>query len=251
MYKAILIDDEDKVRHVLKIKLEKYCPEIIIVDEASDSVEAYQKILKHNPDLIFLDISLPNETGFDILNKFDKITFETIFVTGYNEYALEALKVSAVDYVLKPVQNDVLKNAVQKAIKRIDEKHDLENYTVLKHNLQNIHDQNAKIAIPGNDYYNFVVVNNIIRCEGWQKYTKVYLVSGEEILSSYNIGVFKDLLEPYGFYSTHKSHMVNNEHIVKYLKEGSVVMSDDSVVPIARRRKDEFLELFIDIQSRR
>ncbi len=240
--RTIIIDDEPKLRKVLSIKLADFCPSIDLVDSAENASEGYEKILQHKPDLVFLDISMPEESGFDLLNKFEKVEFEVIFVTGFDEYALDALKLSAVDYLLKPVRTSDLVNAVKKAEKKIGEKGILEHYDLLKHNLNHIEDKQAKIAIPGTKSYDFVEVNDIIRCEGWQKYTKIFLKNGSEIVSSYNIGVYKDMLEKFNFFACHKSHLINVTHIKKYLKEGTVRMVDNSNVPVSRRRKEEFLE---------
>lgn len=242
MYKALIIDDEQKLREVLNIKLNQFCPEIEVVGQAENVEEAFSKIMMLQPDLIFLDISMPIETGFDLINKFDKINFEIIFVTGFNEYALDALKISAVDYILKPVQTASLVQAVNKAKSRIEERSKIAKYELLKHNLNHIGDQNTKVAIPGSNAYEFVKIGNIIRCEGWQKYTKIHLASGEIIVSSYNLGVFRDMLETYEFFSTHKSHLVNKNHITRYLKDGTVVLTDGSSAPVARRKREEFME---------
>lgn len=242
MYQALIIDDEPKLREVLNIKLNQFCPEINVLDQASNAEEAFEKITMLQPQLIFLDISMPLESGFDLIDKFDVINFEIIFVTGFNEYALDALKVSAVDYILKPVQTASLIQAVQKAKARIDERSMIAKYEVLKHNLNHLGDQNTKIAIPGSNAYEFVKIENIIRCEGWQKYTKIHLATGDVIVSSYNIGVFRDMLESYDFYSTHKSHLINKNHITRYMKDGTVIMTDGSNAPVARRKKEEFME---------
>lgn len=242
MIKALIIDDEQKLREVLKIKLEQYCPDVKILGHGVDAKDGFEKITKLKPDLVFLDIAMPGETGFDMLSRFYKIDFEIIFVTGFNEYALDALKVSAVDYILKPVQTESLIKAVEKAKARIENRSRLAKYEVLKHNLNHIGDQNTKVAIPGANAYEFVKIEDIIRCEGWQKYTKIFLKDGNVIVSSYNLGVFRDMLESYGFFSTHKSHLVNNSHITRYLKDGTVVLSDGSNAPVARRRKEDFME---------
>ncbi len=244
-YKAIIIDDEPKLREVLQIKLRKHCPTIEIVSSAIDAPDAYDKITEYNPDLIFLDIAMPGESGFDLLDRFTDIRFEVIFVTGYNEYALDALKISAVDYLLKPVNTADLIAAVEKATSRIEARTKIDKYEVLKHNLHNIGDQNTKISIPGSDAYEFIRIGDIIRCEGWDKYTRIHLKSGAVVVSSYNLGVFRDMLESYHFFTTHKSHLINTTEITRYLKDGTVVMSDDSKVPVARRRKEEFMNLVV------
>lgn len=242
MINALIIDDEQKLREVLKIKLGQFCKDVNILGQGVNAQDGYDKIIKLKPDLVFLDIAMPGETGFDMIERFDKIDFEIIFVTGFNEYALDALKVSAVDYILKPVQTESLINAVEKAKSRIEDRSKIAKYEVLKHNLNHIGDQNTKIAIPGSNAYEFVKIEEIIRCEGWQKYTKIHLKDGSVIVSSYNLGVFRDMLESYDFFSTHKSHLVNKAHIKRYLKDGTIILSDGSNAPVARRRKDDFME---------
>lgn len=241
MYKTVIVDDENKLREVLRIKLSKECPELNVCGEAQNAEDAFRLIKDARPHLVFLDIAMPGASGFDLLDRFELVDFEIIFVTGFNEFALDALKVSAVDYLLKPVKNDDLAAAVQKAIKRIKNKAKLSKYDILKHNVQNIGSQDSKISIPGTDSYEFVSISNIIRCEGWNKYTKIFLKNEAVIVSSYNIGIFKDMLLPYGFYSSHKSHVINKSYITKYLKEGTIILDFEHHVPLARRRRDEFL----------
>ena len=245
MLNTLIIDDEKKLREVLRIKLSQHCQEVNVIGQAENALDAFQKITALKPDLVFLDIAMPGESGFELLKRFDNIDFEIIFVTGFNEYALDVLKVSAVDYLLKPVKTESIVRAVEKAQQRYDEKSRLAKYEILKHNLEHIGDQNTKIAISGSTAYEFVKVCDIIRCEGWQKYTKIHLKNGEVIVSSYNLGTFRDMLESYNFYSTHKSHLININHIHRYLKDGTIVLSDGSSVPVARRRKDDFFEQVI------
>jgi len=242
MYKALIIDDEAKLRKVLQIKLDMYVERVTVVGMAGDIMEAQQLIDTLKPDLIFLDVAMPGGTGFDLLKHYDPIPFEIIFVTGYNDYILDALRVSAVDYLLKPVITEDLIAAVEKAHERLSEREKLNRYDLLKHNLQHIGDQETQVAIPGHQAMDFVKVKDIIRCEGWQKYTRVYLSEGRELLSSYNLGVFRNMLESYGFFTTHKSHLINTQHIKQYLKEGKVIMADGASVPIARRKKEDFQE---------
>ena len=239
--KAIIVDDEPKLRKVLEIKLKDKCPNIEVVGTAGNIADAYDLIQDKKPDLLFLDIAMPGGSGFSLLDKFEKINFDIIFVTGFNEYAIDALRVSAIDYLLKPVRSEDLVLAVEKAVKRKSEKVLIAHYDVLQHNLKNAGDQNAKIAIPGAHAYDFVLVNDIIRCEGWQKYSKIYLTNKDVIVSSYNLGVYRDLLKSYDFYGCHKSHLINIKHIKKYLREGIVIMSDESKVPVSRRKKEEFV----------
>lgn len=239
--KTIIVDDEVKLSELLRIKLNNHCPNVEVLEKCQNVDQAYSAIKAHKPDLIFLDIAMPGGSGFTLLDKFDKLDFEVIFVTGYNDYAIDAMKVSAVDYLLKPLKIDDLKEAVARAEKRIAQKEDLSQYNLLKHNLGDISKQDARIAIPGHQSYDFITVNDIVRCEGEQKYTNIYLMDGSKILSSYNIGRYKEMLEPYDFFSTHKSHLINVNHISKYLMDGTIIMKDNSQVPVSRRRKDLFL----------
>ena len=242
MIKAIIIDDEPKIQKVLEIKLKEFCSDISVVDKANDVESAYQSILAHQPQVIFLDINMPGASGFKLLEKFETIDFEIIFVTGYNEYALDALKVSAVDYILKPLKTEDLINAVEKAKVRIEQKALVDNYKILQHNVNNLGSQDTQIAIMSSEAYEIVKISNITRCEGWNKYTKIYLDNGEVLLSSSNIGTFREQLEPYNFYACHKSHLINKTKIKRYLKEGTIILSDGAQVPVARRRKEYFVE---------
>ena len=239
--KTIIIDDEEKLSELLRIKLGNHCPDVEVVDICKNVEQAYLAIRKHKPDLIFLDIAMPGGSGFTLLNRFESVEFETIFVTGYDDYAIDAMKVSAVDYLLKPLKVDDLKKAVQRARERVKNKQDLKQFHLLKHNLEAIEKQDARVAIPGNHTYDFVTVGDIIRCEGEQKYTYIYLLGGKRILSSYNIGRYKDILSNYGFFTTHKSHLINIKHIDKYQMDGTLTMVDGSEVPVSRRRKEVFV----------
>lgn len=244
-YKAVIIDDESKLRKVLEFKIKKFYSNIEIVGEAGNVQDAIEIIDMYNPDIVFLDIAMPGGSGFDLLENYNELDFEIIFVTGFDEYAIDALKLSAIDYILKPVRDEELQKAVDKAINEIDKDEQIKQYNVLKHNLLSSNKQEEKIAIPNNSDYFFVFIKDIVRCEGWQKYSKIFLTDGTNLVSSYNIGVYKELLESYGFISCHKSHLINRMHIKKYSKEGTVDMIDHSQVPVSRRKKDKFLQLLL------
>ncbi len=243
--RAIIVDDEPKLREVLSIKIKNFLPQLELIGQAENVPQAYEMINQLKPDLIFLDISMPVESGFDLIEKFDEFTFEIIFVTGHNEYALDALKISAIDYLLKPVATQELKGAVEKALKRIKERTIVNKYKLLQQNIINRGTQETKISIPGSKVYDFVKIGDIIYCEGWQKYSKIHLKNGEVIVSSYNLGVFKNLLAEYNFYLTHKSYLINCLHIKKYHKEGIVELIEGHKVPVARRTKEDFIDRFV------
>ncbi len=240
---AVLIDDEDKALQVLKQKLATYCPQIEVKGVASSSAEGYKLINSLKPQLVFLDVAMPEESGFDLLKRLPQLDFEIIFVTGFNNYALDAIRFSAIGYILKPVENEDLIAVVQKAVQRITEKLDSERNRRLLENLLNPGHVRNRIGIPTEAGLEFVPTDEIVRCEGFQKYTKVHILGRKETLSSYNIGEFRKLLENYGFFAIHKSHLINMLHIKRYDKEGTVFMVDGSPVPVSRRKKQEFLEL--------
>jgi two-component system LytT family response regulator len=250
-FTALVIDDEEKLRKVLKIKLAKHCPAISILGEAADAEQAYDEIVSHRPEIIFLDIAMPKASGFELLKRFDPVDFEVIFVTGYSEYALQALKIAAVDYLLKPVINEELIQAVEKAKERILSKIQLANIELLKHNTSYHLDQRSKLSIPSMQSYEQVQISDIIRCEGEQRYTRVYIRGDIELLSSYSIGRFRELLSGYAFLECHKSHLVNSVHIARYNKDGQIIMKDETEVPVSRRKRDEIKHQIVKLIAER
>ncbi|MEZ4956447.1 MAG: LytTR family DNA-binding domain-containing protein [Saprospiraceae bacterium] len=242
MIRAVLVDDELKALEVLKQKLTTYCPQVEIIGTASSTSEAYDLITTSHPQLVFLDVAMPNETGFDLLRRLPRLDFELIFVTGFDSFALDAIKFCAIGYVLKPIENEELINSVNHAERRINEKLNHERNQQFLNNFLNPGNTQNRIGIPTEAGLEFVPTEEIVRCEGFQKYTKVITKDRKDILSSYNIGEFRKLLEHYGFYAPHKSHLINLQHIKRYDKEGTVTMSDESFVPVSRRKKHEFME---------
>jgi two-component system LytT family response regulator len=236
--KALIVDDEPKLAEVLALKIRDHTPQLKVVGKARNVSEAREMIEEERPDVVFLDIRMPGGSGFSLMDHFPKPDFAIIFVTGYDEYALDAFKVSAVDYLLKPVRTKELVDAVQKLEGRLRQN----NTEVLRHNMQYLGDPETKVAIPGVEAYEFIRVKDIIRLEGDQKYTRIYLHNGITLLSSYNLGKYRDMLIPYQFFSTHKSHLINTRHIRRYLVQGTVLMSDGSSVPVSRRKRDEFMQ---------
>jgi len=242
MYNAIIVDDEPKLIEVLKLKLNQHFPLLKIIATARDAVDAYDKITTLKPDIVFLDISMPIESGLDLLNKFVSIDFQIIFVTGYNEFALDALKLSAVDYILKPIDNEDLIRAVNKGLERVNQKEKISNYNILKDNINLIGDQNSTIIIPELHGYEFVIISNIVRCQSWERFTKIYLSSGDILTSAKPLSVFTSMLIPYSFFSPHRSHVFNNMYLKSYnTKKDLIILKDGSEIPLSRRRKVAFV----------
>lgn len=241
MISSIIIDDEKKAAEVLHIKLRELSLGVNVLAKIYDSQEAIEYLNQNSVDLVFLDIEMPVKSGFDILRDLNDLNFEIIFITGYQNYAIQAIQYSALGYILKPVDDDDLILAINNAKNRIFEKKSGERNQILLDNLVSSN-KDKKIGIPTMYGLEFIKVKDIIRCEGLQKLTKIFIEGKGSITSSYNIGEFIKLLEGYNFFSTHKSHFINLDKIHKYLKEGVIYMEDGSTVPLARRRKQIFLD---------
>ena len=239
---AIIVDDEPRALKVLETKLARHCPEISIIGKAGSAEEAFQLIIERNPDILFLDVAMPKESGFDLLNRLPHLNFETIFVTGYDDYAIEAFRFSAVGYVVKPIKADHLVLAIKNAKDRVLLKQENDCNRQLLHNITNPLNKDNRIGIPTSTGVEYLPTTHIVRCEGHAGYTKVIIENRKNLVSSYNLGEFRRLLEPYGFLLPHKSHLVNKSHLLRYDREGWLEMADGEKVPVARRKRQEFLD---------
>ncbi len=242
MITAVLVDDEKRAIQILKESLQKDFPDIRIVGTAQSADEAYTVITELKPSLVFLDVNMPEASGFDLLKKLPTLNFEIIFVTAHDEYAIDAIKFCAIGYLLKPIQQDDFKQAVHRAIKSVAEKQETDRNKLLLQNLINPGSQSNRIGIPSPEGLEFVSVQEIIRCEGVQRCTKIIFEERKNLVSSYNLGEFRRMLEDYGFYAVHKSHLVNMEHVIRYDKEGFVHMTDKANIPVARRKRQDFMQ---------
>lgn len=243
--KCIVIDDEAGARNSLINILNSYFNEKVeVIEEAGSAKEGYEKIKSLKPDLIFLDIEMPLENGFQLLNRFRHIDFSVVFVTAYDHYAIKAIKFSALDYILKPVDIDELEVTIDKFI-RLKEKQEERDkkFEVLKENMQ-AEEKKKKIGIPDTAGMMFVELNEIIRCESDANYTKIFLQSGKRVIASRTLGDYEEMFKEDEFYRIHRSHLINLNHISRFSKSdgGFVVMDDGSEVEISRRKKKGFLE---------
>ena len=240
MIRAIIVDDEQKAAKLLKLLIEEIADDIEITAVYNDSAEALANIDTSDVDVLFLDIHMPNMSGFELSAQLNG-DFSVVFVTGHDQYALEALKMAAVGYILKPIEEEELAQVLSRVRKNVTLKNNNEGYQVLLENLrvQNIHQR--RIGIPSTSGIDFVMIENIIACEGVDGYTKVYIHDGLEILSSYNLGEFVKMIGDAGFYQVHRSYLVNMRRIKKYHNDGLLLMDNDVSVPVSRRRKEDFL----------
>lgn len=247
MIRAIIIDDEQNNIDNLAALLHLHCPQVDLIATALNADDGKTFILKHNPDLVFLDIQMPGKSGFDLLKSLNSFSFEIIFVTAYDQYGIQAIKFSAIDYLLKPIDLDELKNAVDKVIQRDYQKKSnssLENLIQLLH--QNQEKQYHKIALQTAKETRFVEPAKIIRCESSNNYTTFYLLNREKIITSRPIFEYEEMLKEYGFIRCHQSHLVNKIFIKSWVKEegGYLLLEDHTQLPISRHKKD-YLKQFL------
>lgn len=238
---VVLIDDERKALAILKNKLERLCPSVQVIAETQSPEEGIELIEELNPQLVFLDIAMPEMSGFDILSKIENPKFEIIFATAFDDYAIEAIKHCAIGYLVKPIDNEDLIITVNKAIKNIEDKTALEKNKLLIENLGVQTFQKKKVVIPSQLGLEFVEINKIIFCEGTEGYTKIHIKGEKPILSSYSIGHFNKLLQNQDFYLIHKSYLINVNYIEKYLNEGYVILGENHKLPVSRNRRSDFL----------
>lgn len=241
--KSILVDDEKHGRENLVGILKQHCSEVEIVGEANSVENAILLIKKHKPELIFLDIEMPKANGFQLLEHFKEINFEVIFVTAYDNYAIKAIRFSAADYILKPINYHDLKAAVEKVVQRIQQKEENQRIKELHHNIQQ--PENPRIGLPTGDRIEFVSVKEIIHCKGEGNYTHIYMEGKKPLLVAKTLVEFEELLKEYSFVRTHKSHLVNLKHVSAYLKiDGGILqLSSGENVAISRRRKEVVLKM--------
>jgi two-component system LytT family response regulator len=244
MIRTILVDDEPRGLSALHRLLELYCPEVKIIGECQDSRTAIEKIQLLEPDLLFLDIAMPDRNGFDLLNELSPARFEIIFVTAHNEYTIQAFKYSAVDYLLKPVEEDLLVEAVRRAAQRIADRASASQVETFLYNLRKLQSP-AEMRLCISDMKGFRVVElaDIIYCESDSSYTIFHLRDDQTITASKSIMEYELLLEHSGFCRVHKSFLVNLQHIREYIRGegGSVILSNDKTIEVSRRKKEVFI----------
>lgn len=238
MIKTIIIDDEAGARQALKQLLAENCPEIELAGEAANVSQGRDLIAVVQPELVFLDVQMPDGTGFDLLRGMEHIGFQVIFASAYDHFAITAFRFSALDYLLKPILPDDLMAAVGKI-----KQNGRQSADKIKTLLDN-HGNLKKIALPSMEEVNFVNVDEIIRCESDNNYTRFFLTGHVQLLVSKTLKEYEDLLEPIGFFRTHKSSLINLRYIRKYIKGegGTIIMEDGSAVELSRRRKDDFFK---------
>lgn len=242
---CIIIDDESNNIENLRHLLHKCCSDIFVIATATNTDDAIRNIKEHQPDLIFLDIQMPGKSGFEVLKAFPEIFFEVIFITAYDKYGIQAIKFSALDYILKPVEIEELKLAVEKAKSRIEQKNQNQKIDNLLHYIKRGQYDSPKIALPTLDEIMYIKTDEIVRCAADSNYTTFYLQNGEKILVCKSLKEYSEILIPYKFVRCHQSHLVNLKFIRSYLREdgGKLLLHDATKIPISRQNKNKVKEI--------
>ncbi len=243
MYHTVIIDDDQLARRGLRRILEQNFKEIEILGEADSVASGLALINEVDPDLVFLDIEMPDGTGFSLLEQLSGVNFKVVFTTSYSDYAITAFKYSAFDYIVKPV---LIEN-VRLTIGRINEipvLKETERIEVLKKNLNHIENGEATIALPEINGFSIVKINDIVRCEGERNYSRIYFRNGTSTLISRTLLDFDHLLVSHGFFRIHRSHLISLKNVNRYLKSdgGMVEMLDKTQLPVSPKFKDELLD---------
>lgn len=241
---SIIVDDEQDSRETLRNYLGKYCPQVEVLAESVNIEEAQSAILKHHPQLVFLDIEMPRGNAFDLLEKWGTIDFEIIFITAFSQYAVQAFNLSAAHYLLKPVDIEELEKAVAHVEERLSQKNQLSHAQILIENMAALNAQNRKLVLPLLEGFEVVRMSEILYCEAQDNFTSFHLVSGKKYLICRNLKFYEKALNDFGFCRVHRSHIVNLEYVKRYIKGkgGSVILENGKEITVSNNKKAELMK---------
>jgi len=245
MLNAIIVEDERRSRETLSGLLKLYCKNVNIIAEADGMQSGIEAIENNKPDVVFLDIQMPDGSGFRLLESLKDIDFDIIFTTAFDQFAIKAIKFSAIDYLLKPIFPDDLVAAVKKAEDRQDARNTRKNVEVLLENIKKPETEAPRIVLSTSERINVVKVQDILRCESDNYYTLFFFTNGNKLLVSKTLKENEELLGEYNFIRPHKSHLINVNYIKSFNKHegGYILMTDGSQVPVSRRKKEKIIEI--------
>lgn len=241
---VIIVEDEKHSQKALKNLLMEFCPNVQVIAMAANKEDAVELIRQHNPDIVFMDIELNPGTGFDVLTETAELRYAVIFTTAFEQYAIQAIKFSSVDYLLKPIDLEELQVAIEKAGKRIADEKKQEQITVLLNNLSMENNSHRKICLASSDGLEFYTVSDIIYCEANGAYTHFILKENRKVMVSKNLKGYENMLSDQNFLRVHSRHLINLHEVKKYIRAdgGSILMNNGDVVYLSPRKKDEFLQ---------
>jgi len=244
--KTLIIEDEPRSQKALQILLEQNCPQVQVMAVCANAKEGIDAVSIHEPDLVLLDIRMPGLSGFEFLDTFAEPPFEIVFVTAYEQYAIQALRCSAVDYLLKPILAPDLVQAVKNAQKRLEKESHKASYQILLDNYKAQQAIHQKLVVPTKEGLEFISMNDVIKLQADRNYTRISRVSGKESLSTNHLKLYEKALPAGLFIRTHHSFIVNLQHVKSYVRGdgGHVILSDNSIADVSKRRKRDFLEAF-------
>lgn len=250
MIKAILIDDIEHARVTLRKDLETYAKDVEIIGEANGVVEGAKLLKKLQPDILFLDIQMQDGSGFDLLDILPEIHFNIIFITASDAHAIKAFRYAAIDYLLKPVDPDELKTAIEKFKhqQKTNTKGSNEKYQLLKDNLQNQQKVHTKLALNTQEKIHIVNISDIIRCESSGNYTEFFMKENKKLIVTKTMKDYEDLLSQQGFYRVHQSHLINTSYIKEFIKsDEELLMIDHTRIPVSTRRRAEVMKMLEEL----
>jgi two-component system, LytTR family, response regulator len=244
-YKALIVEDEVRSRDFLRNLVTEFCPQVSVEGTAANVEDAVAFINGQSPDIVFMDIEMQTGTGFDVLQQVKQRNFHVIFTTAYDHYAIKAIRFSAVDYLLKPINLEELQAAVAKAVENIQQKEEGNKIDLLIKNLKRPAGEDFSISLSTSDGIEFVQLSTIIRLEANGPYTTFFMKDGRKIMVSKNLKEYEMLLTDHGYFRVHNSHIINLKEVRKMVKTdgGYAVMNDDSMIAISPKKKDEFMQL--------
>jgi len=241
--KLLIIDDENRTREFVKKIIDSFQLDIEVFTDGENVETGIEAINRINPDIVLLDIQMPDGTGFDVLNSIETKNFEVIFITAYQEYAIKAIKFSALDYILKPIDSEELHSSIITAMDALEFKREDDQYLALENNIQATN--RRKLVLKTQESVFVVDLSEIVRCEADKNYTFFYLNSGKKILVSRTLKDYETMLNGYGFFRIQQSHLINLEYLDRYDKTqgGAIIMKDGVSVPLSSAKKEQFFKL--------
>jgi two-component system LytT family response regulator len=237
MVRAIIVDDEAEARSSLRAMLGKHAPDVQVIAEAASVEEAHKVIARHNTDLLFLDVQMPGGDGFELLKRLGSWDFDVVFVTGSSQHAIQAIRFSALDYLMKPVLGDELRASIDRHLAKGGHGRDVPQN--LLHNIAQPDERTMKLTLTSGDRSYFVDPAVITWCEADINYTHLHLADERRFVSARTLKDYEDMLTPVGFLRTHRSYLVNRAHIDHLDRSGFVVMRNGKRVEVASRRKED------------
>ncbi|MBP7810193.1 MAG: response regulator transcription factor [Bacteroidia bacterium] len=243
--RTLIIDNEEQIRIGLIKQLKALCPSVSEIKESTGVTAGLKAIAEYEPDLVFLDVEMDDGTGIELIKKLGSFNFQLIFITAHDKYAINAFKLSAIDFLLKPIDAEDLIKAVDKAEQNLKSKTMDLQFEILQESLSSITINEKKIVLKDSESIYFVKVSDIVHCKAEGPYTEFYLIPEQKITISKSLKEYEELLEPYGFIRTHHSHLINIKRIVRFDKAdgGTLILENKQAVPVSQRKRDQIMEL--------